>query len=179
MIKKEQLRNFFWKRKVTKILSKNKRFRQSTNLKNANQVGIYSIYENAEQFDSIIKFSEKLRQQGKVVKTLIYLPKPQTVSKIPPSMSVLHPTQISFAKFPLKTAVKVWHFIYEDFDILFDTSLNFHHMDISVLSASNAKFKTGKAGEWNSRVNDFSISFKDNVFQEEMLQIMQEYLKIF
>ena len=183
MIKKEQFRNFFWERKVLRTLSKNGRFRRSTNLNSASQIGIYGVYENAEQFDSVIKFSEKLQQQGKVVKTLIHLPTPlptpQTVRKIPPSMLVLRSSQISFAKFPLKTAVRAWHFIYEDFDILFDTSLNFHHIDISVMSASNAKFKTGKAGEWNSRVNDFSISFKDNILQEEMLQIMQEYLKIF
>jgi hypothetical protein len=179
MIKKEQLRDFFWKQKVVRTLSKSERFRQSINLEDAKQAGIYGIYENAEQFGSIIRFAEELQRQGKIVKILVYFPASQNISRITLPIVRLQPVQISFARFPSKSAVKAWHFIYEDFDILFDTSLEFHHIDVSVMSASNAKFKIGKAGEWNSRINDFSISFKNGISQEEMLQIMQKYLKIF
>jgi hypothetical protein len=52
-------------------------------------------------------------------------------------------------------------------------------MDVSVMSASNAKFKVGKSGEFNSRVNDLSMSFNEGASQQEMLQTMLEYLRIF
>ncbi|MDR0763555.1 MAG: hypothetical protein LBF01_03560 [Bacteroidales bacterium] len=179
MIKKEQLRNIFWKRKVVKILSENNRFRQSINLENARDIGIYGIYESPEQLGSIIKFAQKLYQQNKTVKVLIYFPTLQDTVKTSLPIRQLPPTQISFSKFPSKKSLKAWHFIYEDFDILFDTSLGFHYVDVSVMSSSTAKFKVGKAGEWNSRVNDFSISFKDGISQGEALQTMLDYLKIF
>ncbi|MDR2557048.1 MAG: hypothetical protein LBC49_04965 [Bacteroidales bacterium] len=179
MTKKEQLRNFFWKRKVIKKLSKGERFRRSTNLENARQIGIYGIYKDAEQFGSIIKFAEELQRQGKVVKMLIYFPTLQDISITSLSMERLQPAQINFAKFPVKAALKAQHFIFDDFDILFDTSLEFHYIDVSIMSASNAKFKIGKAGEWNSRVNDFSISFKDGISQDEALKTVLGYLEIF
>jgi hypothetical protein len=94
-------------------------------------------------------------------------------------MGRLQSIQINFTKFPSKKSGKAWHFIDEDFDIIFDTSLNFHYVDVSVMSASNARFKVGKMGKWNSRVNDFSISFKDDTTQEKALQTILEYLKIF
>jgi hypothetical protein len=179
MTKKEQLRNFFWKRKVMKLLSKNRRFRQSINLGNAKKIGIYGVYENSEQFDSVIKFAEELKRQGKIVKILIYFPEHQNIKETSLSIEQLEFKQIRFAKFPVKTAIETQNFIFQDFDILFDTSLRFHYMDVSVMCASNAKFKVGKSGEWNSRVNDFSISFKDGTEQEDALQTIIDYLRIF
>jgi hypothetical protein len=148
-------------------------------LKNAKEIGIYGVYENPEQFGGVIKFAKKLKRQGKIVRLLIYYPEYQEIKETSLSIEPLQFDQTGFAKFPIKKAVEVQHFICYDFDILFDTSLSFHYVDVSVMCASKAKFKVGKSGEWNSRVNDFSMSFKDGTGQEEALQIMVDYLKIF
>ncbi len=177
--KKEELSKFLWKLKVERNLSRESRFRQSISVEKAKTIGIYSIYENAEQFAGVLKFANSFQQSGKVVKMLVYIPDLQDVKEEASFMESLLPLQINFIKFPRKTAAKVQHFIYNDFDILFDTSPAFHYIDVSVMSASNAKFKVGKSGEINSRVNDLSMSFSEGASQQEMLQTMLEYLRIF
>ncbi|MDR1975112.1 MAG: hypothetical protein LBQ31_10675 [Bacteroidales bacterium] len=174
--KKEKLRNFFWKLKVERSMSSNVRFRQSTNLERAKTVGIYAVYSNDEQFNTVVSFAKNMRQLGKTVKMLVYFP---TLQDTVESIDKLLPSQINFKKFPKNTAVEVQRFLHEDFDIFFDTSLQFHYIDVSVTSSSNAKFKVGKEGIWNSQVNDFSLSFRDGASQEEALQTMVNYLSVF
>ncbi len=147
-------------------------------LQEAKKVGILFEAANTEEIDVVKRYVAKLRQQGKEVKTLVYIDQKQlpAMDESIQEMAFFGRKELNFSLRPVNAIAA--EFTKEPFDLLLDLNIR-QQMPLFFISLhSLAKCKTGVRNDWNEKIMDVMIDIQQPEGIEELLQQIDTYLQL-
>lgn len=179
----DKVRIWFWQRNVRSVLRHNKTSRKLSGLTDAYRVGIYYVYRNEEEMNSLRGFVTRLMQTGKRVKALVYMPgkeapKPEAKDA---GLAFFVKRDLDWKFFPQEELnPELDAFLDQDYDLLIDFSSDFHYTDVAIMAACVSHMKVGKFSPWNLKVNDLCLAPEPNEnYVEGFIRVLETYLPLF
>lgn len=179
----DNLRIWFWQRKVRSVWRRNKTARKTSGLADAYRVGIYYAYRNDSELKSLRAFASRLGQTGKRVKVLVYMPGkevPESEAK-GKDLAFFCKKDLDWRFFPQREVnIGLTEFLDSDYDLLLDFSPEFHYTDVAVMATCVSHMKVGKFTPWNLKVNDLCLAPEQNEnYVEGFIRALETYLPLF
>jgi len=149
---------------------------KSVSLNEAVKLGVLFIGEDEQTFNTLSGFLKELRANGKKVKCLGYVSKPQVAASLRSSQDLDFFSQDDLNWHFGPESSRVRSFIDEPFDILLDIRIQKSLPVMSIAAHSKAKFKVGNYSERNEPFFDLMIESNEGMDLKEFIKQMKHYL---
>jgi hypothetical protein len=162
-------------RRIKSAIKKNKAARTSVPFQQAQHVGILFTMTRLDEFEAIRKFEKRLKDDGKKVEVLSFLPK--TMENFHFHYDIF---QLSdFGPTGNIKAENIQSFVNKPFDYLICLDINPNDYLRYIMAASKAKLRIGAAQEeWNP-IFDLAIGLNSQTTVDQMIQQIIHYTSEF
>ena len=166
------------KRKLEKMLEKQKRKIQVSNFNNAKSVGIIYNIKDAEFQDTINKYVDYLREEVgfKTIVALGFNPKKGYPHFLKIGIKYKSFSKLDLDWMNLPKSVEVNNFCEENFDFLIDLSNNNNVSLRYILVNSQAKLKIGRYSKRNEKFYDFMVDTTENTTVKDYIKQVNHFL---
>jgi hypothetical protein len=152
---------------------------QAISLDKAQKIGILFTGEDEQTLNSVSTFVKELRRNGKNVKCLGFVPKPNAVQTLRQSqdMDFFSTDDLNWYFRPQSSLVT--SFLSEKFDMLIDLRIVRRVPLPFMVALSKARFKVGRFNEEDKQIFDLMIHADEGMGINEFIDQMRHYLTIF
>ena len=163
----------FLQLRTKRYLKKNSVHRMSTDFIKSTKIGIIFSAEGMQKHNAVKSLIKKLKEQGKEVKVLSYLPPGQQNHEF--LFDIVGPNDINFwGKLTNEDAQK---FVEEPFDYLLDLDTYSNQIIDNILAKSKAKCRVGIYNEEKGPFFELMINPKNPDSSEELIWDIYHYTK--
>lgn len=169
-------RLFFGRYILEKEWRTSKRVIRSVSLAQSKNVGVIFNAKDEGQFAEIKKFVKELKQDGKTVRALGYVPKAEMMSFFESSIQYEFFSNEDFNWYFKPQGRKVVGFMSERFDLLIDLRLKKSIPLLFIVSLSRATFKVGRFDKEYQEYYDMMMEVEANEPLEFFIKQIKHYL---
>jgi hypothetical protein len=149
---------------------------KSVSLDEAVKLGVLFTGEDEQTFNTISALLKELRANGKKVKCLGYVGRPQAAASLRSSQDLDFFSQDDLNWHFAPESSRVRSFLDEPFDMLIDLGLSESFPVLNLVAHSKAKFKVGRFSADNEPYMDLMIETQDAMELREFIAQIKRYL---
>lgn len=170
----DDIKHYLYNNSLRKELFNRKVNTQSTDLQNASSIGILINASNVKETEAILKYAEKLQNQGKKVQILGFF----NDTKIRSNLNFNHFNRKLVNFFDVPKGQIIFDFIYQPFDLLINCFFTENQTLEYIAANSNAHFRIGalanKTHCFDVILNISEPNNPTNFFIKEMESILKK-----